>query len=245
MKIIKFILATLFLSFCFACYSDTKFQNKKTNDTTVSMKTINESDSLKIKDFFEAIAKNDLTQVNMFIKRGIDVNQKDEDGQTALMIATMNNHPKIVKILLENKADVDAYGKHAVDRNPINYASAYGLTDIVTILIEYKPNMMLLNAYGGTPLIPACEEGHYEVAKLLLEKTNVNVNHINNLGYTAIYEVVFTKGRSPIYVDIAKLLIKHGANINIPDKDGNTPLAIAKKNNLNDLVTLLEQNGGK
>ncbi|SDX06101.1 ankyrin repeat domain-containing protein [Paenibacillus sp. CF384] len=194
----------------------------------------------KMKDFFNEVANGDLDKIKAFIENGIDVNEKDENEQTALMVAVMSNNPEVVKLLLECKADVDAFGIHKEDRNPINYASAYGLVDIVKILLEYKPNMKLLNVYGGTPLIPACEQGHYEVAKLLLEETDVDVNHINNLGYTALYEVTFSPNRSSVYVDITNLLIKHGADRNIKDKGGRTPLEIATKNGLEAIANILE-----
>ncbi|REE91690.1 hypothetical protein A8990_104198 [Paenibacillus taihuensis] len=193
-----------------------------------------------INDFFNEISNGDLDEIKVFIENGINVNEKDENGQTALMAAVMSNNPAAVKLLLERKADVDAFGIHKEDRNPINFASAHGFVDVVKILLEYRPNMKLLNVYGGTPLIPACEQGHYEVAKLLLEETDVDVNHINNLGYTALYEVAFSPNRSSVYEDITTLLIKHGADINIKDKEGRTPLDIARKNGLQAIAHILE-----
>ncbi|SFS67519.1 ankyrin repeat domain-containing protein [Paenibacillus sp. BC26] len=195
----------------------------------------------RIEEFFKEIANGDLNKIRLFIENGVDINEKDVNGQTALMVAVMNNYPAVVKYLLENKADVNAYGIHTEDRNPINYASANGLLDVVKVLLEYEPNMKLLNIYGGTPLIPACEQGYYEVAKILLEKTDVEVNHINKLGYTALHEVTFRPNRGGKYADITNLLIKHGADINIKDKNGKTPLEIARKNELTSIVDILEK----
>lgn len=99
--------------------------------------------------------------------------------------------------------------------------------------------MTILNGYGGTALIPACERGHVDVVKLLLEKTNVKVNHINKPGWTAMLEAIVFSNGGKTQQEIVRLLLAHGADKNIADKNGITPLEHAKKMGFKELVDIL------
>ena len=101
--------------------------------------------------------------------------------------------------------------------------------------------MTILNGYGGTALIPACERGHVDVVKLLLEKTNVKVNHINKLGWTALLEAIILSNGGKSQQEIVRLLLAHGANKNIADKKGVTPLEHAKQKGFKELVDILSK----
>jgi ankyrin repeat protein len=107
-------------------------------------------------------------------------------------------------------------------------------------LIQENPNLEIRNHYGGNALIPAAEKGHYETAKLLLEKTDIDVDFINYLNWTALLEVVILSKDKDMQVKMAKLLLDHGATVSIKDKDGVDALAHAKKNKNMELVLLLE-----
>ncbi len=61
-------------------------------------------------------------------------------------------------------------------------AGALGRTEILMLKIPKKPDLSIRNRYGGNALIPACERGHVETVKLLLT-TDINVDHVNNLGW--------------------------------------------------------------
>ena len=74
--------------------------------------------------------------------------------------------------------------------SPFLYAGAEGRFEILTLMLDKKPNYNLLNRYGGTALIPAAEKGHVDNVRLLLEKTPIDVNHINQSGWTALLEAI-------------------------------------------------------
>jgi ankyrin repeat protein len=96
------------------------------------------------------------------------------------------------------------------------------------------------NRHGGTALIPACHHGHVEAVKVLLA-TAINIDHVNNLGWTALLEAVILGDGGPTYVDIVRLLDNAGANVNIADREGVTPLAHARRRGYRSIVRLLEQ----
>lgn len=94
------------------------------------------------------------------------------------------------------------------------------------------------NRYGGTGLIPAAHHGLIDNVRELL-KTDTNIDHINNLHWTALMESVILGNGSALYIEIVKLLLTAGADRDITDKDGMTPLAHAEIMGYEDIVRLL------
>ena len=95
-----------------------------------------------------------------------------------------------------------------------------------------------INRYGGTALIPAAHHGHVEAVKLLLA-TKIDRDVVNNLGWTALLEAVILGDGGPAHTEIVRLLVEAGANVNIADRDGVTPLAHAQRRNYSAMVRIL------
>src|SRR5690606_27993669 len=84
------------------------------------------------------------------------------------------------------------------------------------------------NRYGGTALIPAAERGHVETVRTLIQ-AGVNINHVNNLGWTALLEAIILGDGGPRHVEIVQLLVDADADVNLADKQGVTPLQHARQ----------------
>ena len=153
------------------------------------------------------------------------------------MIAVYKNDINMVKLLVNNNADVNIQDENL--NSPFLYAGARGLLDILKLLYKKADSINVLNIYGGNALIPACEKGHLETVRFLLENTDINVNHINKLSWTALLEVVILGNDSKNYVEIVKLLLKHGADKNIKDNNGNDALYYAKTKGFKNIEKLL------
>ncbi|SFT23981.1 ankyrin repeat domain-containing protein [Paenibacillus sp. BC26] len=179
------------------------------------------------KELIAAAERGDVEKVARFLNEGANINEQDARGRTAIMAATHANKPDVVRLLIEAGADINVQDN--MRDNPFLYAGAEGRLDILKLLIEAGADMKLTNRYGGNALIPASEKGHVENVRVLLTTTDVNVNHINNLGWTALLEVVVLTNGGPKYQQIARLLLDHGADVNIADRDGVTPLQHAKR----------------
>ena len=143
-----------------------------------------------------------------------------------------------VRALIGAGADVDIRD----DRldNPFLYAGAEGLLDILRLTIEAGADPTLTNRFGGTALIPASERGHVEVVQELLTRTEVDVDHVNNLGWTALLEAIVLSNGDARHQQVVQLLVDHGADITIPDKDGVTPLEHARSRGFTEIERILE-----
>ena len=157
------------------------------------------------------------------------------------MAATHANQVETVRALIDAGADINIRD----DRldNPFLYASAEGLFEIVQLTIEANADTRLTNRFGGTALIPAAERGHVEIVRELLTRTDVDVNHINNLGLTALLEAIILSDGGERHQQIVQLLVDHGADVNIPDFNGITPLAHARQRGFAQIMAILSAAG--
>ena len=94
-------------------------------------------------------------------------------------------------------------------------------------------------------LIPAAERGHVEVVRYLLTESDVDVDHVNNLGWTALLEAIILSDGGPAHQEIVALLIEHGADVDLADGDGVTPLAHARSRGFDEIAALLEAEGAR
>lgn len=194
-----------------------------------------------MEQYFQAVKQGDTDKITSLLEKGIDINSVDKKGRTAVMIATYANDVETVGILIEKGADIHIQDE--MKNNPFLYAGAEGFLEILKLTIEAGANPKLLNRYGGTALIPASEHGHTAVVKELLEHTDVDVNHINDLGWTALMEAIVLSDGGTKQKETIKLLIEHGADVHIPDSDGKTPLERAEEKGFVDIQELLLKAG--
>ena len=169
------------------------------------------------------------------------IDARDALGRTALMRATYAGDAAAVRKLLEAGADVDL--RDSMLNNPFLYAGAEGMLEIVRLTAEAGADPRITNRYGGTALIPAAERGHVEVVTYLLEHTKVDVNHVNRLGWTALLEAIVLSDGGPRHQTIVAALIRHGADVNLPDRAGRTPLQHARSRGFTEIQALLESAG--
>lgn len=193
------------------------------------------------KQLIHAAEQGDTKRVLKLLEKNADINAKDTQGRTPVMAATHGNKADTVKELIRAGADINLQDKR--QDNPLLYAGAEGLLEIVKLTVEAKADTSITNRFGGTALIPAAERGHVKVVEELLTKSDVDVNHINDLGWTALMEAIVLSDGGADHQQIVQLLIKHGADVNIPDKNGVTPLQHARKKGYTEIEKMLVKAG--
>jgi ankyrin repeat protein len=173
----------------------------------------------------EAARAGDAAKIESLIASGAPLEARDDARRTALLIATRANHVDAARALITAGADVNA--KDDIRDTPYLYAGAQGRIEILKLILATgKADLKDTNRYGGTALIPAAEKGHPEAVRMLIE-AGVDIDHVNNLGWTALLEAVVLSDGGPVHQEIVGLLVDAGAR-NIPDRDGVTPLQHAQ-----------------
>ena len=193
-------------------------------------------------ELIEATAAGNLDRVVQLIRDKAPLDTQDAEGRTALLLAVDLNHVEIARALIAAGASVNAQAANL--DTPWLLAGAHGRTDIVREMISHSPDLTIRNRFGGNALIPACERAHVETIKLLLT-TPIDVNHVNDLGWTCLLEIVILGDGGPRHVEATRLVLGAGADPNMADKDGVMPLAHARAKGQIEIARLIEAAGGR
>ncbi|MGN7414046.1 ankyrin repeat domain-containing protein [Paenibacillus sp. SAF-068] len=191
------------------------------------------------KTIHDAAQEGHTDEVIRFITQGSRLNEQDALGRTPLMAAVHGKKMDTASMLVEAGADINL--QDARLDNMLLYASAAGMYDMVELAIEAGADTRLTNRFGGTALIPAADRGHVDIVQLLLTRSDVDVNHINNLGWTALLEAVILGDGGRRHQEIVALLLQYGADPKIADRDGVTPLAHARRHQYAEMEQLLTE----
>jgi uncharacterized protein len=221
--------------------------------TIILTQVINSAHAGKEEDWTRAIRQNNLPLIERLLSEGAKVNLAAEDGKTALMVAAGAGLSKLVQAIIAAGADVNAVNQRggtalmyaATDGNPatlnallsrgavvnararngwtaLTLASARGHAGIVGVLLAAGADANAPDIYGWTPLMRAVYEDRFEVIRVLLGNNSLRVNARDDRGETALH---FAAAKGSI--NIAKLLLAHGADARDTDASGRTPATVA------------------
>ena len=126
------------------------------------------------KSVITAAYRGDVTTAIAQLGEGADVNARDCDDDTALMLAAERGHIELVKVLLKNHT-----GETALMRAAVN-----GQAAAVKILLDHHADGDAADIANSTPLMRAAYRGHVDVVKELLA-CGADPNARNAFGYTA------------------------------------------------------------
>jgi uncharacterized protein len=190
-----------------------------------------------------AAERGDVGAIRALLAQGAPIDARDDRGRTSLMAAVHADRVDAARALIVAGADVNIQD----DRkdNPFLYAGAEGRLEMLRVLIDAGASTRIVNRFGGTALIPAAERGHVDIVRELLSRTDVAVDHVNNLGWTALLEAIVLSDGGPRHQQIVELLVAAGADVNIPDKNGATPLRLARSRGFRGIEAILRRAGAR
>jgi len=238
------LLLIVFVALLAACQADPGSSQRlpdgsQSNETQTDEKRVEAMNQRLI----VSAAQGDTDDVLKLLQDGADIDATDERGRTAVLAATYNNQADTVKALIQQGADINI--RDSSLNNVFLYAGASGYLEILKLAIGAGADTKLTNRFGGTALIPASERGHVEVVKELLTQSDVDVNHINNLHWTALLEAILLGNGGESHQNIVQLLVDHGADVTIGDGDGITPLQHAQQRGYTEIAAILTKAGAK
>ena len=158
----------------------------------------------------------------------------NERNQTALHYTALSGHVDVVKVLIQNDADVNAVDKDKW--TPLHYAATKHV-DVAKVLIQNGADVNAVDKTKWTTLHSAASNGHLDLAKVLIQN-GADVNAADKYNLTPLHESAFNG-----HVDVSKLLIRNGADVNAVDEDKSTPLHKAALRGQVEFAKVLIQNG--
>ena len=195
------------------------------------------------------VAAPDAEKMKLLIDRGANVNARAQSRFSALMVAAQyQDSTAAINLLLDRGADVGAPaagGAPVFNANPFFLASYAGNAAVLKRLkdagAKIDEPMTLIGTSRTTPILGAFKFGDADVARTLLE-LGTPLEFADGNGITML-------GRSALNneVAMAKTLIDRGANVNVVDKLGMTPLLWAASMDFGDpsMIELLLKSGAK
>ncbi|WP_408897369.1 ankyrin repeat domain-containing protein [Nocardioides sp. R1-1] len=172
------------------------------------------------------------------LRAGADLEARDEHARTPLLLAATYDHVAVAELLVAMGADPDALD----DRHdtPWLVTGVTGSVAMLEALLPARPDLTIENRYGGLSPIPAGERGHVDYIRRVV-RTDVDLDHVNDLGWTAMLEAVVLGDGSERYREIVRILLEAGADPTIADHDGVTPLEHAQRQGYDEIADLLRR----
>ncbi|AWB34753.1 hypothetical protein DBV39_14635 [Orrella marina] len=189
-----------------------------------------------------AALENNVDTVKQLIDSGVEIDARDQSGSTALLVAARANSIDAAEVLIEAGADANA--KDNINDSAYLYSGARGHLEILKMTLAHGADLNSTNRYGGTALIPAAERGHVETVQTLVE-SGVAIDHVNNLGWTALLEAIILGNGGESHQQIVNILLEAGANPNLADRDGVSPLQHARARGYHKIEQSLLAAGGQ
>jgi hypothetical protein len=187
-----------------------------------------------------AASSGDANKVAAALAAGAPIESSDDHRRTALLLASLRDRVGVARLLVQLGADPDAQD----DRKDSAWlvTGVTGSVSMLETLLPAAPDLTLRNRFGGVSVIPASERGHVDYVRRVV-KTKINVNHVNDLGWTALLEaIILGKGTKP-WQDIVRILVDAGADPSLADREGVTPLQHAESTGYDEIAKILRTAG--
>jgi len=187
-----------------------------------------------------ATATGNIACVKALIEVGADRHAENSEGSQPIHVAATFNHPAMIKYLHEELgADVNVVNVHGF--SPLHLAAVYGRIESIKMLLKLGADVDLANHYDETPLVSSTIKNEAAVVELLYKEGadvsyNKNKDGLQPLHYAAANNAV----------DVARLLVGWGVDVDTRDDDDYTPLffAIAGNGGSEEMIETLIDLGG-
>ncbi len=186
----------------------------------------------------KAAHEGDVAAIGRLLADGADLEARDTNGRTPAHVSAFASHEEAVAALATGGADVNALDADAYDMVTIA-AVANDLAMLKAALAAGNDSGLITSVYDGTALIAAAHLGHAAVVKVLID-AGAPLDHVNNLGWSALIEAVILGDGGPRHQQTLRHLVAAGADRSLADRRGVTPLNHARARGYDEIVAILE-----
>ncbi len=180
----------------------------------------------------------DVAAIERLVAAGAAVDTRDGQGRTALHIAAHARQREAMRTLVRLGADPRALDAQSYDTVTIAAVADDAETMRVALAIGADPRA-ITSPYDGTALIAAAHLGHDEIVRMLID-AGAPLDHVNNLAWTALIEAVVLGDGGKRHERTVSHLVAAGARRDIGDRNGVTPLEMARQRGYGAMVRILE-----
>jgi uncharacterized protein len=201
-------------------------------------------DPMSSTPLIDALDIGELAYIKEIIEKKVDLNVRNDKGQTALMIASERGMTKTVEYLLD--ADADIYAKDNNGDTALALAMK-AQQDLTVKLIQnhIEAELLLESKTTEKKVVPPSSASDFmravstnkidKVKQMLLSDTNIDIDKFKDKHGTPVLMLAARKG----FAQIVTLLLEHGADVNLSTPNGNTALMFASEKGLSEIVQIL------
>lgn len=167
---------------------------------------------------WSAIVNNRADDVIALLKQGVKINELSYLNNYPFLEAAKRSNADMIKLLLANGADVNLENNYKQNALHICVMNPKAV-EVAAAILKGQPNIDHVDQFGRTPFAEAVSEGKLDVAKLFLEKgADINFQHPKTGASVLVWEARKEN------VKIIEFLLKNGADIHLPDREGVTAI---------------------
>jgi ankyrin repeat protein len=181
--------------------------------------------------------QGDPARIAQLLASGADPNSRDGHGRTPLHVASFAKRREALRGLAKGGADLGALENDRYDA--VTIAAVADDEATLALLLQLGASAKLITSrYDGSALIAAAHLGHDGMVRQLIQ-AGAPLDHVNNLHWTALIEAIVLGQGGPRHVATLQALVEAGANTQLADRKGRTPLALARERGYEAMVQIL------
>ena len=196
------------------------------------------AEAARYRGLHAAAQRGDATTIRKLAGDRKALDARDAYGRTPLHVATFARKREAIRALVEAGADLHLRENDRYDC--VTIAAVADDEETLRLLLALGASAKLVTSrYDGTALIAAAHLGHDGVVRQLIA-AGAPLDHVNNLHWTAVIEAIVLGDGGRRHQATLRALIDAGANLRVADREGRTPLELARGRGYAEMVRMLE-----